>query len=462
MANRLVHDLSSLRIFNNNIDWVMNESIDPCLSVYSITTQASILGGKKNSRICLVERITQPGMRRYQFSENIAISVKFPHLFAPAMGESNHPLLAAARDIQRYSPDLVIYSRLVGAVVSVSWIMKADGHALKPTGLKDWLRARGLFIECLCPLALDVTPRDPYSCRLVESGTNGDVFAFCHFESEDRGCGMRVTVTAISESTEFFSLYAHFPTTRRRGSANPEVPMQNILALYEEKHQSNLATTPHLDGYIGEQAVFYWPGTEQLASTPCFEIGTTRRRSARKFKPRVDKPLPKPTKRRYIEIDEFDNPSSNAPSMTESKSFPTMSSSTSISRALTHVTKKKKPEIPSTSTGGSSDRDTWYSMRRFESPPVAGPSTRQLSPAISLSSNGDIVPAAASDHDAASNLFDRLLDGRGLTPGQYTNLVKMCTNCAFFFVHHKLEAHTTKCIASDLELMLEPELDSDK
>lgn len=37
------------------------------------------------------------------------------------MGESNHPLLAAARDIQRYSPDLVIYSRLVGAVVSVSW-----------------------------------------------------------------------------------------------------------------------------------------------------------------------------------------------------------------------------------------------------------------------------------------------------------------------------------------------------
>lgn len=69
-------------------------------------------------------------------------------------------------------------------------------------------------------------------------------------------------------------MLTHLKQLGRRGSANPEVPMQNILALYEEKGQSNLASTPHLDGYIGEQAVFYWPGTEQLASTPCFEIGT--------------------------------------------------------------------------------------------------------------------------------------------------------------------------------------------
>lgn len=53
--------------------------------------------------------------------KNYFLPVEFPHLFAPAMGDSNHPLLVAARDIQRYSPDLVIYSRLVGAVVSVSW-----------------------------------------------------------------------------------------------------------------------------------------------------------------------------------------------------------------------------------------------------------------------------------------------------------------------------------------------------
>lgn len=188
--------------------------------------------------------------------------------------------------------------------------------------------------------------------------------------------------------------------------------------------------------------------------------------AVRKFKPRVDKPLPKPGKRRYIEIDEFDNPSCNTPSMSESKAFPRMSSSTSISQALTHIIKKKKT-IPSTSTGGSSDQDTWYStpIRRFESSSAAGPSTRQLSPAISLSSDDDIAPAATSDHnadhDAASNQFERLLDGHGLTPGQYTNLVKMCRNCAFFFVHHKLEAHTVECIARDLELMLEPEL-SDK
>ncbi len=129
-----------------------------------------------------------------------------------------------------------------------------------------------------------------------------------------------------------------------------------------------------------------------------------------------------------------------------------------IAGALTRVTKKKKP---STGAGGSSDRNTWYSMGRFDSPPVAGPSTRQLSPAISLSSDDGNAPAA-SDHDAASKLFDRLLDGRGLTPGQYTNLVKMCRTCAFFFVHHKLEAHTAECIARDLELTSEPVLNSDE
>lgn len=103
--------------------------------------------------------------------------------------------------------------------------MKPDGHALKPTGLKDWLRARGLFIECLCPLALDVTPRDPYSCRLVESKTTGDVFAFCHFESEDRGCGMR---GALVFSSLFFGFI-------------------NISALLNSQHH----------GYLGVHRVFF-------------------------------------------------------------------------------------------------------------------------------------------------------------------------------------------------------------
>ncbi len=190
--------------------------------------------------------------------------------------------------------------------------MKADGHPLKPTGLKDWLRARGLFIECLCPLALDVTPRDPYSCRLVQNKSSGDVMAFCHFESDNRGCGMRGTFFFdwVFSSIDIFTLldsqhhgylgahraffilcsfsdhqYVNFfgfsmlddmlthlkQLLGRRGSANPEVPMKNILALYEEKHQYNLSRAPHLDGYIGEQAVFYWPGTEQLASTLGFD-----------------------------------------------------------------------------------------------------------------------------------------------------------------------------------------------
>lgn len=122
----------------------------------------------------------------------------------------DHPALCFVRKIQNERGNIVIYSRLINAIAEIAWWVwlyltvgiywpwclfsiirpiKPDGGRILATGLKEWLRARGLFIECLCPLVLDsLESRDPRSCRLVES-TGGDVFAFCNQESN--GCGMR-------------------------------------------------------------------------------------------------------------------------------------------------------------------------------------------------------------------------------------------------------------------------------
>lgn len=84
----------------------------------------------------------------------------------------------------------VLHSFLyVAEIIPTCRILKPDGTRLKATGFKDWLRSRGLFMECLCPLVLEIGDRDPISCRLVVSKANGDVLAFCH--QEENGCGMR-------------------------------------------------------------------------------------------------------------------------------------------------------------------------------------------------------------------------------------------------------------------------------
>lgn len=117
----------------------------------------------------------------------------------------DHPLLVAARNVQHLSSNLVIYSRLIKGIVEVSWyvfihntncifsdfyirIIESDRQPLKATDLKEWLHSRGLFLECLCPLVHDILPHEPWSCRLIESSTNGEVFALCHLEFD--GCGM--------------------------------------------------------------------------------------------------------------------------------------------------------------------------------------------------------------------------------------------------------------------------------
>lgn len=115
----------------------------------------------------------------------------------------DHESFLYVRRLQLRSADLIIYSRTLGQIATVSWSIfslssiacklcllvyprpTVRGAAICPSGLKSFLRKRGLVIECYCPLLFPDAPR---SCRLVISNTTNDLLAFCN--RQPSVCGM--------------------------------------------------------------------------------------------------------------------------------------------------------------------------------------------------------------------------------------------------------------------------------
>ena len=78
--------------------------------------------------------------------------------------------------------------------------LKVDGTLIVATGLKEWLRARGLFLECFCPLVFGISDRESSSCRIVVS-LGGDVFAFCNKDAlvtGNNGCQMNGMIIILN------------------------------------------------------------------------------------------------------------------------------------------------------------------------------------------------------------------------------------------------------------------------
>ncbi|KJA22512.1 hypothetical protein HYPSUDRAFT_66982 [Hypholoma sublateritium FD-334 SS-4] len=377
---------------------------------------------------------------------------------------ANHPVLVMARRIQDEHPNLVIYSRLVGGLVEVSWVLKANGMQLQATGLKDWLRARGLFIECLCPLVAEVGDRVAHSCRIVQSAGSRDVFAFCNLDHD--GCGMRLNITLAAESATRWSRYSHFGTMRG-GLSNDanDIPKQMNIVLNKYRSAQDVANrtvAPHLLGYIGEHVVFYQTGAKQLAGLSHYgEVtaggGFVARGSgyasrtgtgiesfpSLRYQPYHNERLPKASvPLKYVEIDDFDNPSCTLPTMLDRQSFPASSGPRGASTAITRITKRKatgnniknEDEDPSELALGVHD----------ESHPVAGPSRLRHERAISISST-----ESSTDHVAERNI-SQLTAGRGLSATQLFGMTSQCEKCKMFFLESAIEAHKVTCVVIEL------------
>ncbi|KAF8154586.1 hypothetical protein B0H34DRAFT_676339 [Crassisporium funariophilum] len=76
------------------------------------------------------------------------------------------------------SSDIVIYSALATQIVRIAWPLYC-GVKIKPSGIKDWLRARGLHWACFC--GMTAASGVHLSAQIVHT-IAGDVVVFCHYE----------------------------------------------------------------------------------------------------------------------------------------------------------------------------------------------------------------------------------------------------------------------------------------
>ncbi|KAJ7848968.1 hypothetical protein B0H14DRAFT_3867071 [Mycena olivaceomarginata] len=146
--------------------------------------------------------------------------------------------------LQRSATELVIYCRLAGIVVTISW----------PThngGLRAWLLARGLFIECFCGFTSHRT--EPKPCRFVVSKVTGDVFGFCHYAQAR--CLFKINFTEVHDTCLLTSEYPDLPTLN----------MDILLVAFTLHGYPHQDLAPHFEGYAGEHNSGYPAGTHQLS-----------------------------------------------------------------------------------------------------------------------------------------------------------------------------------------------------
>ncbi|KAJ7754675.1 hypothetical protein DFH07DRAFT_773662 [Mycena maculata] len=116
-------------------------------------------------------------------------------------------------DYQRSSSELVVYSRTAEQVVTVSW-PTSKGNKIVPSGLRQFLRLRGLFWECFCAFGTDTN--EPRSCQIVVSACTKIIWAFCHYD-EPR-CRFKLNLTKIYGTSLLTSSYGDLPTLRDRAA----------------------------------------------------------------------------------------------------------------------------------------------------------------------------------------------------------------------------------------------------
>ncbi|KAJ6565297.1 hypothetical protein DFH09DRAFT_1315076 [Mycena vulgaris] len=162
----------------------------------------------------------------------------------------------AVSEYQRKSKELVVFSRLAEQVVTVSW-PKFHGHKIRDTGIKAFLRTRGLFIECFCGFCSE--SNQPRSCQIVVSKVTNHTHGFCHYDSPR--CRFHVNFTEIYTTSLLTSSYADLPTLQ--SGNNPD--MGSLLVAFTLHQFPPQEIAPHFEAYLGEHISSYPDGTQQLS-----------------------------------------------------------------------------------------------------------------------------------------------------------------------------------------------------
>ncbi|KAK7001957.1 hypothetical protein R3P38DRAFT_2795448 [Favolaschia claudopus] len=303
---------------------------------------------------------------------------------------------------QKKSNELVVYSRLLGRVVTLSWPTH-NGVKIVPRGIRLWLRTRCLFWECFC--ALRTESNQPRPCQIVESQVTKDVYAFCHFEHAR--CGFKMNLSQIHGSSRLVSSYGHLPTSN---SAQTQPDMQNLRQNWQRLHGDTLLAelAPHFAGYCGENTSGYPAGTHQLSGPLLFRKPKEKVGRRRHSSPYIRHELQAPRSNAgYVEIDDLDFPARLAP-----------------------VTGRSKPSASiSAPVRGSVSNHS-----------VAGPSRITL-PALPSASAGNFLPSEQRD----IRLLRDLAHGKGISEYSWEGLVDQCQVCGNYFAASVLKKHIPVC-----------------
>ncbi|KAJ7292093.1 hypothetical protein C8J57DRAFT_1492573 [Mycena rebaudengoi] len=175
------------------------------------------------------------------------------------------------------------------------------GVKILASGLKQYLRTRGLFLECFCAFGSDAN--EPRSSQIVVSNVTNDVFGFCHFNPSR--CEFKINFSKVYRTSLLKSSFNGLPTL-----ASGNVPdTGSLLVAFVLQSFPPEEIAPHFEEYFGEHISEYPNGTSQLSGPFLPRRRSNTQSSARTRRhsspyARMQKQVPS-SNRRYWEIDDL-------------------------------------------------------------------------------------------------------------------------------------------------------------
>ncbi|KZP09375.1 hypothetical protein FIBSPDRAFT_963990 [Athelia psychrophila] len=251
---------------------------------------------------------------------------------------------------QRGSTEIIIYSPEIKSIVEIAYPTMPCGQPIIASGIREWLRRRGLLWLCFC--SLKANGNAALSTRIVDAVESGDTLAFCHY-SPSR-CGLSVNLTVARDTAYLRSHYPGLLVSGRDLAPNFKALVNNFKNRTVIFGNGDDLIAPYFEGYCGTHTSQY-PGQhlKQLAGpllyhSPSMVTGTARKAagsySTGKGKRRAsvsfeDKPDYKLTFRYSsglsLNINDYSPPSSPTPASTTAG--PSRSTNMQTKRLLQHL-----------------------------------------------------------------------------------------------------------------------------
>lgn len=356
---------------------------------------------------------------------------------------------------QEGSTELVVYSPLVRQITTIAWPLH-QGKRIVPTGIKSWLRTRGLHWSCFCPL---VSGKSTLSTRIVGSFEGGEVLVFCN--AYPSNCGFFLNLNTIHHGA---ALEADYDLPTLASGRRP--PMIELQMTFNLNSVGDAELGPYFEGYCGEHSSDY-PDVEQLSggeialdlalnrqNTPrqLATINPHRNRYHARLIPRTTslphchggRPYERVQKKPSMPLLPPAPPSlppalPSLPLAPLSCDSPFTFSSSSLRADSLFLFDSRRASTSSTST-----RSSTSSSFSAPSHPNRSISTHSA-PEFSLESRNE---GLADWRVQAQDIFDRLSAGEGVRPREWEGLVELCTRCMEVFTPWALKRHIPECDGS--------------